>query len=180
MNTARESVPEPLARLVQPVSRWLRRRLGRNYTHHPEMELPLGDEMSCLEVERRCHRYLGLSTDSMHFIVMVGAHLAEEIPRMKSTYRNAEFLCFEPSPKFFRLLQSRYEKCGYVECKPWAVGHFDGETSLFEMSDPGNASILEPDTGRWSELNRRPVQREGVFMVPIRRLDRPRFSATAG
>src|SRR4051812_48071147 len=107
--------------LHAPVTRLLRRRFGRNYFEHPEMELPPAYEAVQLEVERRLHRYLHVGPEEIRQIIIVGAHEGHEIPRMRRTYPRAAFLCFEPSPQWFQRLKGSFGGVGYVETRELAL-----------------------------------------------------------
>ncbi len=61
----------------------MRKRLGREYFSHPEMELPPAYEAVQLEVERRLHHYLHVDPESIEQIVIVGANDGGEIPRLR-------------------------------------------------------------------------------------------------
>jgi hypothetical protein len=83
--------------LHSPMTTALRRRLGRNYENHPEMELPPPYDYVQLDVERHLHRYLHVQRQEISQIVIVGALDASEVGRMGRIYSNAKFLCFEPN-----------------------------------------------------------------------------------
>src|SRR5436309_1338177 len=90
--------------LHSPLTKAVRRRLGRNYTEHAEMELPPAYEAVQLEVERRLHNYLQIPAEQIQQIVIVGANEGTEIRRLRRSYPRSRFLCFEPSPMWYNKL----------------------------------------------------------------------------
>src|SRR5947208_3322735 len=121
-----------------PITRLLRRRLGGNYTMHPEMELPPAYEAVQLEAERRLHSYLHSSRREIRQIVIVGANEADEIPRLRLTYPNSQFVCFEPSPQWYKVLLNNFGDCDYVKCFDLALSDRPGVATFYELPMAGN------------------------------------------
>jgi len=133
-----------------PFTRALRRRLGRNYEEHPEMELPEPEEAVQFDVERHLHKYLHVSPEKISHIVIVGAYEADEIRRMRRIYSQARFLCFEPNPKTYQNVIEKYRDWPGVEARKLALSDAPGRDRFYELGMPGNGSLLEPDIESWS------------------------------
>ena len=155
----------------RPLTTALRQRLGRNYIEHPEMDLPPAWDATQLEVERRLHRYLHVSREEIRQIVIVGANNAEEIPRLRSTYPNSRFLCFEPSPAWHRGLVANFGECGWVTCSDLALSDQAGSATFYELPMPGNGSLLEPEPERWARFNQWTENEVTSFEVKVSTLD---------
>ena len=138
--------------LHSPVTRALRRRLGRGYADHPEMELPPAYDFIQLETERRLHQYLHCSAKQVEQIVIIGANEGGEIPRLRRSYPHGRFLCFEPSPRWFRILDQRFRGADYVETRELALSDTPGTAVFHELPLAGNGSLLAPDPVRWSQF----------------------------
>jgi FkbM family methyltransferase len=136
-----------------PVLKTVRRRLGRNFFAHPEMELPPAYEFAQLEVERRLHHYLHLKAIEIRQIVIVGAAEADEVERLHGVYPNARFLCFEPNPPAYEHISRKFCNSSRVTCSKLALSDVPGRTTFFEMDLAGNGSILKPDIAKWSVFN---------------------------
>ena len=65
--------------LHSPFTKAMRKRFGREYFSHPEMELPPAYEAVQLDVERHLHRYLHIPAEKIEQIVIVGANDGTEI-----------------------------------------------------------------------------------------------------
>jgi FkbM family methyltransferase len=154
-----------------PFTRFLRRRFGRNYFEHPEMELPPAYEAVQLEIERRLHLYLHISREEIEQIVIVGAHEGHEITRMRHTYPHAKFLCFEPSPQWFRRLKRNFDVLSYVESRELALSEKSGTATFHELPLAGNGSLLDPDMDRWAEFNHVRADASTSFQVRVGTLD---------
>ncbi len=157
--------------LHSPLTKAVRKRLGRNYFYHPEMELPPAYDAVQLEAERRLHNYLHTSADNVKQIVIVGAHEGHEIPRMRYSYPRARFLCFEPSPRWYEELAENFRGVDYVENRKLALSETPGRATFYELPLAGNGSLLEPDMARWSEYNRVATQELASFDVTVSTLD---------
>ena len=157
--------------LHSPFTKAVRKRLGQNYFHHPEMELPPAYEAVQLEAERRLHHYLHTSADAVKQIVIVGAHEGHEIPRMRYSYPRARFLCFEPSPRWYDELARNFRDVDYVETRALALSEKPGMATFYELPLAGNGSLLEPDMERWAEFNRVAAQESTSFPVTVSTLD---------
>src|SRR6266513_151267 len=107
--------------LHSPLTRAARRRLGRNYFAHPEMELPPAYEAVQLEVERRLHCYLHVPTAQIEQIVIIGANDGGEIWRLRHSYPRSQFLCFEPSPKWYRKLSNNFRGADFIKTRELAL-----------------------------------------------------------
>jgi FkbM family methyltransferase len=173
MNT--DAVKRKLFGLIRPlhapVTRAMRRRLGRNYFEHPEMDLPPAYEAVQLEVERRLHTYLHLPAVEIKQIVIVGANEGTEIYRLRRSYPNARFRCFEPSPQWFGKLSSRFEGSRYVDRRELALSETKGTATFYELPLAGNGSLLLPDQEEWARLTRIEDNRMTSFQVEVSTLD---------
>ena len=158
--------------VYKPILKPLRRRLGRNYFGHPEMELPPPYEAIQLDVERHLHRYLHVRPEDISQIVIVGAHEADEVERMHRTYSRARFLCFEPNPETHRRLIRSFEKSPHVTISGLALSDAPGQARFYEMDMPGNGSLLEPDVESWSAFNNWNEKKVRSFEVTLSTLDR--------
>jgi 2-O-methyltransferase len=154
-----------------PFTRALRRRLGRQYHEHPEMELPIPEESVQLDVERHLHDYLHVPANDIHQIVIVGAFEADEARRMRGFYPQARFLCFEPNPNTYRRLTKKYEGCSWVTSRNVALSDTPGKDRFYELDMPGNGSLLEPDVDNWAATVKWDDKRMTSFEVELRTLD---------
>ncbi len=155
-----------------PFTRSLRRRFGRNYAEHPEMELPPAYDAMQLEAERRLHAYLHVSAEQIHQIVIVGANEADEIPRLRAAYPKSTFLCFEPSPQWYKGLEEKFGNCEYVKCSDLALSDKPGSTTFYELPMSGNGSLLQPDVDRWATFNQFEEKKLTSFQVNVSTLDK--------
>jgi FkbM family methyltransferase len=158
--------------LHRPLTRMLRRRLGRNYAEHPEMRLPPPYEMMQLEVERNLHGYLHVAPEAIQQVVIVGMHEADEIPRMRRTYPNVRFLGFEPNPDSYARLQEMFAQQPDVGVRKLALADQLGATTFYEMDQPGNGSLLRPDPKGWAEMTQWKSDGMRSFEVQLSTLDR--------
>lgn len=157
--------------LHSPFTKATRQRLGRNYFEHPEMELPPAYEAVQLEVERRLHRYLHVPSDEIRQIVIVGANDGGEIFRLRHSYPNCRFLCFEPSPVWFDKLTAIFGDHEFVESRQLALGESPGSATFHELPLGGNGSLLPPDPERWSRMNQMEASRVTTYDVKVSTLD---------
>lgn len=155
----------------RPITRYLRERLTRGFIEYPEINLPEPWDFVQLQVERRLSDYLHSKPERIQTIVIVGANYADEIPRLKSTYPECSFICYEPSPKWFKMLQARYSSCPYVKCIDRAISDTVGQADFFELPMPGNGSLHEPNVELWAEFNKWPDKSKTSFKVDISTLD---------
>lgn len=154
-----------------PATNALRRRLGRNYFAHPEMELPPPYEAIQLDVERHLHQYLHVSTDDISQFVIVGAHEADEIERLHCTYPQARFMCFEPNPETFKRLARRCERLPFVTISDLALSDTPGKARFYELDMPGTGSLLEPDGESWATFSKWKNKDVTSFEVNVSTLD---------
>jgi FkbM family methyltransferase len=157
--------------LHAPLSKAARKRLGRNYFEHPEMELPPAYEAVQLEAERRLHCYLHVSPQEIRQIVIVGASNGEEIPRLHRSYPNARFLCFEPSPKSYRELAQKFRE-DFIATREMALSDRSGAATFYELPLGGNGSLLRPDAEQWSDFTQSDDNEVASFQVSVSTLDR--------
>jgi 2-O-methyltransferase len=171
----KEALKQKLWDLIRPihspVTRRLRRRLGRNYESHPEMELPPPYETVQLDVERKLHRYLHVSPQAVSQIVIVGAHEGAEVERMQVTYPNCRFLCFEPNPHTQRLLVERFGHSQRVTLSDRALSDAPGKAQFYELGLAGNGSLLEPEIQGWREFTQSNKDGVSMFDVDVSTLD---------
>ena len=157
--------------LHSPLTKMLRRRLGQNYAEHPEMAIPPPYEAIGLEVERHLHRYLHVDPADIQNIVMVGANMGEEMPRMRHSYPRCRFLCFEPSPRWFDYLTSHYSRLDYIQCRDLALGESPGTATFYELPMAGNGSLLPPDAEQWKRVTRSEDAKVTTYDVRVSTLD---------
>lgn len=157
--------------LHSPFTKVVRRRLGRNYFEHPEMELPPAYEAVQLEVERRLHSYLHVSAEKIEQIVIVGANEGAEILRLRQSYSHTRFLCFEPSPEWYAKLAKNFCNAEFVEARELALGDMRGEATFYELPLAGNGSLLRPDAEQWSNFTKIDKKEVTSFEVKVSTLD---------
>src|SRR5258706_5371064 len=141
-NRMRAAVYDVLRPIYGPITRNLRRRLGQNYAAHPEMELPPPYEAIQLDVERNLHKYLHCSRDRISQIVIVGAHEAEELDRLRMNFPSSKFSCFEPNPPSFERLVQKFGRLPEIKLSKLALSDKLGTAQFFETELPGNVSLL--------------------------------------
>jgi FkbM family methyltransferase len=154
-----------------PVVRLLRQRLARNYFAHPEMELPPPYETIQMDAERRLHNYLHVEREAISQIVIVGAHEAEELTRLRKSYPRAAFLCFEPNPTTFQRLRAKFAGTPNVSMSDKALGGVSGRARFYELKMAGNGSLLEPDPDDWSRFSQSDEKEVVSFDVTVSTLD---------
>jgi FkbM family methyltransferase len=157
--------------LHSPLTRAMRKRLGRNYFEHPEMQLPPPYEAIQLEVERHLHRYLHVSAEEIEQIVIVGANDGGEIWRLRSAYPKSRFLCFEPSPKWYARLTQSFRGIEFVESRELALSESAGTATFHELALDGNGSLLAPDLTQWSKVTQTTESAPESFSVNVSTLD---------
>ena len=95
------------------------------------------------DVIKNCARYIKKDSSKVENIVIVGAYHGYEIDKMMLEYPNAKFIAFEPFPKNFQVLQSRYANNAKVRCLNYACSDFIGTADFHELSAAGNGSLLK-------------------------------------
>jgi FkbM family methyltransferase len=170
-DTLRRRLWDAVRPLHAPLTRKLRRRLGRNFAEHPEMELPPPYETVQLDVERHLPKYLHVDSAAILRIVVVGAHEGDEILRMRAAYPKAQFLCFEPNPASCQRLVEKYRGLDFVDVRQLALADLPGKTWFYEMEMPGNGSLLEPDPVSWATINQSQQNAVSSFEVTLSTLD---------
>jgi FkbM family methyltransferase len=95
------------------------------------------------DVQRNLHRYLGVDRHRVCRIVIVGAHMADEVDRMLKAYPNATFRLFEPSPRYLERLGRRFLRNSRVQVHGCAISDSDGSCSFHETNLEGSGSILK-------------------------------------
>jgi 2-O-methyltransferase len=154
-----------------PITRVLRKRLGREYFSHPEMKLPPAYEAVQLEVERQLHHYLHVPAEKIEQVVIVGANDGSEINRLKHSYPKSRFLCFEPSPQWFDALSRNFRTVDFVEARKLALSNSSGMATFHELPMAGNGSLLPPDLAKWSIFNQQEDNKVTAFQVQLSTLD---------
>ena len=154
-----------------PITRVLRRKLGNGYFDHPEMELPFPYDAIQIDVERHLDTYLHVKPEEISQIVIVGTGEAEEIPRLRRSYPQVRFLCFEPNPQTYANLTRKFQKIPYVTLSNLALSDKPGKTRFYEMDMPNNGSLLKPDVDSWSVFGKREQQKVQSFEVNLSTLD---------
>ena len=157
--------------LHRPLTTLLRKRLGREYIWHPEMELPPAYEAVQLEVERRLHCYLHVPTEKIEQIVIVGASDGGEISRLRCAYPRSRFLCFEPSPGGYKKLTENFRGFEFFESRELALSESSGTAIFHELPLAGNGSLLPPDMAKWSKFNKVEGNEVISFQVKVSTLD---------
>ena len=155
-----------------PFTRALRRRLGRNYPDHPEMELPPPFDAIQLDVERHLHDYLHVSPQDISQIIIVGALEADEVGRMQRVYPGARFLCFEPNPTTYANLTRKFAGRLEVCVSRLALARTPGKARFYELSMVGNGSLLEPNVEAWAAAHKQSDKSITAFEVEVSTLDR--------
>jgi FkbM family methyltransferase len=170
-----KSMKEKFWTVVRPLhssfTKAMRRRLGRNYFAHPEMELPPAYEAVQLEVERRLHSYLHIPAEKVEQVVIVGANEGDEIPRLRRAYPGSRFLCFEPSPEWYRKLAGNFRGADFVETRELALSDTAGSATFYELPLAGNGSLLRPDVEHWSRFAKIGKKEVRSFQVQVSTLD---------
>lgn len=87
------------------------------------------------------HNYLNTSKDSIGWIIIVGAHKADEVLPMRKNYKHCRFSLFEASPRYSDYLEKRFRKVESVEIYPLAVGDVEGLVTFYETSIAGSGSL---------------------------------------
>jgi FkbM family methyltransferase len=151
--------------------RVLRRRLARNYAAHPEMELPPPYESIQLDVERQLYKYLHVRPEEILQVIIVGAHEADEVDRMRLAYPRASFLCFEPNPEAYKRIVQRFASCSCVAASNKALGSSPGKARFYELTAPGNGSLLEPRPEDWATFSQTNDKNVMSFEVAVGTLD---------
>jgi FkbM family methyltransferase len=167
----RAAVYDVLRPIYGPITRNFRRRLGQNYAAHPEMELPPPYEAIQLDVERNLHKYLHGSRGSISQIVIVGAHEAEELDRLRMNFPSSKFLCFEPNPRSFERLVQKFSKFPEIKLSKLALSDKRGTAKFFEPELPGNGSLLQPDLKQFALNNQVTERKMSAFDVTLSTLD---------
>jgi len=158
--------------LHSPLTKAARRRLGRNYADHPEMELPPAYDAMQFEVERRLHSYLHVPAERIEQIVIVGANEGGEILRLRRAYPRSRFLCFEPSPQWYKKLTENFREVDFVEARELALSNSTGTATFHELPLAGNGSLLPPNPDRWSAFNKIDKNEVTSFEVRVSTLDK--------
>ena len=167
----KEKLWDVIRPLHRPLTRALRRRLGRNYQDHPEMELPPPYDAIQFDVERHLHNYLQVSADQIAHIVIVGAHRADEIERMQKSYPRAAFTCFEPNPHTHAYLVRKFAGSPGVSVAKLALSSAPGKATFYELSMEGNGSLLKPDVDSWAKATASADKSVTSFEVELSTLD---------
>ncbi len=170
-NQLKQTIWNLVRPIHSPLTRALRRRLGRNYFEHPEMELPPPYESVQLDVERNLHDYLHVKPRDISQIVIVGASEGEEVERLHRTYPAASFLCFEPNPNTFRSMKEKVRSAPHVVLSNLALSDAPGKTTFYELSMQGNGSLLKPDIESWASTLRLKEKSMTSFEVDVSTLD---------
>jgi FkbM family methyltransferase len=157
--------------VYSPITRSLRRRLGQNYAAHPEMELPPPFESIQFDVERHLQNYLHCSREAISQIVIVGAHEAEELDRLRYNFSRSRFLCFEPNPASYERLVEKFGGLPEVTISKLALSDKRGTAKFFEPELAGNGSLLEPDLKQWALNNQITERKMATFEVTLSTLD---------
>jgi FkbM family methyltransferase len=134
---------------------------------------PLAPEENVqMDVERHLHEYLHLPPETVSQIVIVGAYEADEIRRMHKAFSRAKFLCFEPNPNTYQKVCKIYRKCPWVTARQLALSDAPGKDRFYELSMPGNGSLLEPDIESWATAVKWEDKSMTSFEVELSTLDR--------
>lgn len=170
-NNLKQTAYNLLRPVYSPFTRALRRRLGRNYSDHPEMKLPPPYETVQLDVERNLHDYLHVAASEISQIVIVGASEAEEVDRLHAVYSRASIMCFEPNPNTFNRIKQKFKNVPYVTVSPYALSSEPGKKTFYELSMAGNGSLLEPNLESWASSLGLKEKSMTSFEVEVRTLD---------
>jgi FkbM family methyltransferase len=172
------SFPEFFRKLLRPfylpLANGLRTKLvtSHAFIRHPHMALPAPWDFVQFQVERRLHEYLHCAREDIKKIVIVGANVGDEILSLSSNYPAASFVCYEPSPRYFSVLQNRFESNPKVSCRMAACGETAGTATFHELPMDGNGSILAPEPAAWQMFNNwHEIPGTEKFLVEVTTLD---------
>ncbi len=96
-----------------------------------------------LDVQRNLHNYLRVAESSIRRILIIGAHLGFEVPDMLSRYPLANFMLFEASPRYFKILENKFFKEHRVKVFDCLITDVDREVDFYETNVDGSGSVLE-------------------------------------
>jgi len=157
--------------IYRPITRYLRKRLTRNFIDYPEMGLPGPWDFTQLQVERRLHEYLHAVREDIGLIIIIGANDGAEIPKLRFSYPKSSFICFEPSPKWFDCLGRNYSGHNGIKLKQLAISDQIGRATFHELNMPGNGSLLKPNIDDWALFNHWENKSVEMFEVEVSTLD---------
>lgn len=120
------------------------------------------------DVQRHLHSYLRVPREEIRRIVIVGAHLAYEVPDMLSRFRNVRFTLFEASPRYLDALHNRFRREHRVSVVGAAITDHDGQRTFYETNAEGSGSLLQLGDLAASSFGMRQTD---SFLVPALRLD---------
>src|SRR5258706_249148 len=104
-------------------------------------------------------------------IVIVGAHEAEELDRLRMNFPSSKFSCFEPNPPSFERLVQKFGRLPEIKLSKLALSDKRGTAKFFEPELPGNGSLLQPDLKQWALNNQTIEGQVGSFDVTLSTLD---------
>jgi FkbM family methyltransferase len=122
-----------------------------------------GSETIQMDTEHFLHLLLGKKPEDIRTVVVVGAWKGDEIVSFLA-YPNASIYCFEPNPKTFYELKTRYAGLPRVFCFPYACASSNATATLHHTDAGATDSLLEiSDSAEFKE--------KGSYEVLTRRLD---------
>jgi FkbM family methyltransferase len=157
-----------------PIANGLRSKLvtSHAFIRHPHMALPTPWDFVQFQVERHLHEYLHCGRAEIKKMVIVGANIGDEIVVLSHNYPRATFVCYEPSPRYFSVLQQRFGSNPKVSCRMAACGESVGSATFHELPMDGNGSILPPDPAAWQTFNNwHEIPETEKFKVEVHTLD---------
>ena len=115
------------------------------------------------ETESSFHNYIKSTPEQIKKIIVVGAYLGLEFPRLLKNYPNAHLYAFEPNPSYYSELVRKFKSNDNVHLMNIAVSSSEGTAIFNDGSKPGTGSLLE--------LSRFAVDTYGVESVGIHEVE---------
>lgn len=104
---------------------------------------PEGYEAISKDVIANLPSYIHKTPEEIKNIVIVGACNGLEIDTFIDLYKYVKIIAIEPSPKTFDFIKNKYAGNDKVFCFNVACSDFSGVAKLYELSMPGNGSLLK-------------------------------------
>jgi FkbM family methyltransferase len=157
----------------RPIMSRVRKRLvtEHSFLRYPEMEIPRPWDYVQFKVERDLHSYLHIAPHDIKNIVVVGANVGNEVEDLGRTYKSANFVLFEPSPRYTPELLRRHANKGNVQCITKACGKESGHVTFYELPMHGNGSFLKP-AKTWKDFNKQADDSVKEYTVEVTTLDK--------
>jgi FkbM family methyltransferase len=95
------------------------------------------------ETESNFHEYIKSKPEQIKNIIVVGAYLGLEFPRLLKNYPNVHIYAFEPNPSYYAELEKKFKSNSSVHLMNIAVSASEGTAIFNDGSKPGTGSLLE-------------------------------------